>query len=134
MARNAGRFFSPLPMAKSRLLLILVSVRRARPSLRYCLNARAIVVHVQLRRHTFGQHAGCGNDRACVWSSDDGRSTAPHWAAEVEVFTDDFFEEDAAGSGLVQDLRQGKLRLQNGQLVAVAGPTIRVHEGVRQAG
>jgi hypothetical protein len=35
---------------------------------------------------------------------------------------------------LVQDLRQGKLRLQNGQLVAVAGPTIRVHEGVRQAG
>ncbi len=36
-SRRAGRFFSRLPMAKSLALLIVVSVRRARFSLWYCL-------------------------------------------------------------------------------------------------
>ena len=34
---QAGRFFSRLPMPKSRVLLMVVSVRSAQPSLWYCL-------------------------------------------------------------------------------------------------
>src|SRR5262249_43054802 len=42
-------------------------------------------------------------------------------AANVEVFADDLFEEDAAGDGLVEDLGEGGLRLQDGGVVPVAG-------------
>ena len=37
MLRSAGRLLSRLPIAKSRVLLMVVSVRKARPSLWYCL-------------------------------------------------------------------------------------------------
>ena len=40
---------------------------------------------------------------------------------DIEVLPDDFLEENAAVQRTIQDLRQGELRLQDGQVVAVSG-------------
>jgi hypothetical protein len=55
-------------------------------------------------------------------------------AAEVEVLADHLLEEDAAGQRPIQDLGQGELGLEDGDLVAVAGLPVLGGEGVGQAG
>src|SRR5437764_13571399 len=52
--------------------------------------------------------------------------------ADVEVFTNDFFEEYTARDGTVQYLCQRELRLQDGNLVAVPRFGVASAAGIRQ--
>src|SRR6266446_8848261 len=45
-------------------------------------------------------------------------------APEVEILPDDLFEEAAAGDGTIEDLGQGELGLQDGELVPIAGRSV----------
>jgi hypothetical protein len=54
-------------------------------------------------------------------------------ASQIEVLADDFFKEDPAVDGAIEHLGEGELRLQDRELITVAGPTILSGEGVRQA-
>ena len=53
---------------------------------------------------------------------------------QIEVFANDFFKEDTAAQGTIQNLGQGKLGLENGQVVAVASGAILRGKGMGQAG
>src|SRR6185295_13718694 len=44
--------------------------------------------------------------------------------SDVEVLADHLLEEDASGERLVEDLGQGELGLQDGELVAIAGGAV----------
>ncbi len=102
------------------------------------LHAGGLVLDVQGRRDTVGEHpgpepAGCRVaapvlDPAIEYEAD------PVGAADVEVLADDFFEEHPARQGPVQDLGQGELGLEDGDVVAVSGPPVRRGERVRQTG
>ena len=97
--RSAGRLRSRLPMPKSRVLLMVVSVRSARPSLWYCLMRDVLVVDVQRRDDAVGDDAGAEAPRGAA--GDAARSKIKlHLvgAADVEVLADHFLEEDAARS------------------------------------
>ena len=52
---------------------------------------------------------------------------------DVQVFTDDFFKENAAAYWRIQNLREGKFELQNGKLIAVAGLTVVVGKGMGES-
>ena len=52
--------------------------------------------------------------------------------ADVEVFPDDFFKEDAAAYGPIQNLSEGEFDLENGELIAIAGLTVFGGEGMGQ--
>jgi hypothetical protein len=54
-------------------------------------------------------------------------------ATDVQVFSDDFFKEDAAAYGLIQYLGEGKFELENGELIAVAGLTVLRGEGMGES-
>jgi hypothetical protein len=41
--------------------------------------------------------------------------------ADIEILANDFFEETAAGVGPIQDLRQREFRLEDGEVIAIAG-------------
>ena len=53
-------------------------------------------------------------------------------AADVEIVPDDLLEEDLTGCRCVQDVGEGELGLQDGQLVAVASGDVISSERVRQ--
>ena len=53
--------------------------------------------------------------------------------AQVEILAHDFFEEAAAGAGPIEDLGQGEFRLEDRELVAIAGAAMRGREGMREA-
>jgi hypothetical protein len=85
------------------------------------LDARSFVVDVQRGRDALGEDAGAeaaGGPAGHAPVEDQGDLVG---AADVEVLADDLLEEDAAGDRLVEDLGEGELRLQDGDVVAVAG-------------
>ena len=43
---------------------------------------------------------------------------------KIQILTDDIFKQDAAAERSVQDLSQGELGLQNGDVIAIAGGTV----------
>ena len=53
--------------------------------------------------------------------------------AEIEILADDFFEETAAGHRSIEDLREGELGLQDGELIAIPGGPVRRREGMGHA-
>src|SRR4051812_5693380 len=104
--RKAGKLSSRLPMPKSRVSLIVVSVRRARPSLWYLLDPGMLVVDVQRRRHPFGEHPRPEPARGPLGDApleDQLHLVRP---SQVEVLADHLLEEDTAGERPVQDLGQ----------------------------
>ena len=52
---------------------------------------------------------------------------------DVQVFSDDFFKEDAAAHGLIQNLSEGKFELENGELITVSGLTVVGGEGMGES-
>src|SRR6516225_6589851 len=102
--------------------------------LKVLLDARAFVVDVQRGDHPLGQHAGA----EAAWGArvDPPVEDQLHLVgtAQVEVFANDFLEEDSAAQRAIQDLSQGKLGLENGQVVAVASGAILRGKGMGQAG
>jgi len=54
-------------------------------------------------------------------------------ASDVEVFPDDLLEEDPAGHGAVEHLRERELDLENGKAVADSGSAVVATEWMRQA-
>ena len=115
---------SRLPMPKSRVLLMVVSVRRARPSLWYCLILLNLVIDVQRRGHAFGQHARAKTARRSLGHAPLEDQLHLIGPAQVQVLADDFLEEDAARLRPIEHLGQRKLRLQDRHVVAVAGLAI----------
>jgi len=98
------------------------------------LDARVLVIDIQGRRHVLSNDAGAetsGGSRRNPAIEDEPDF---FWSAEVEILTDDVLEEEAAVLGLVEDLGERELGLQDGNLVAVSGLAIRTGEGMRQSG
>ena len=97
---------------------------------------RMLVVDVQARDDPVGDDPGAEPARrgeaalADDPAGEDQRDLVR--AADVEVVPDDLLEEDPPGGGCVQDLGEGELGLQDGQLVAVAGGDVISSERVRQ--
>src|SRR5579871_2154041 len=98
------------------------------------LDARALVVDVQRRRYPFRQHARAEASRRLGGDASSEDQLDLVGAAQVQVLADDLLEEDAAGQRPVQHLGQGEFRLEDGQVVAVAGLAVLICKGVRQAG
>ena len=100
------------------------------------LDLRMLVVDVQARDHAAGDDAGAEPARRGVLApaldapvEDQGNLVR---AADVQVVADDLLEEDPPGGRRVQDLGEGELGLQDGQLIAVAGRDVAGGERVRQ--
>jgi hypothetical protein len=53
-------------------------------------------------------------------------------AAQIQVFADDFLQEDSSGDRTIQHLGQGELRLQKGEIVAIPGVAIAALERMGQ--
>ena len=84
--------------------------------------------------HAVGKHPGSKTSR-CLLGYATIKDQLHHvWTSEVEILPDDLLEENAATQRTVQDLGQGELGLQNGQVIAVAGLVILGRVGMRQAG
>lgn len=121
-SRRAGRLHGRLPMPKSRLSLMVVSVRSARASLWYCFTlvdlystcSEGVTPWVKIRVPA---------DLAV----EDQRH--PVGAAEVDVLAHHLLEEHPSG---LRPVGQGELGLQDRELVAVAGPPVGGGEGVGQ--
>ena len=110
-----------------------------RPSFLVVLLDRGVlVVHVQARGDAAGDYPGA---EAAGGGAGAGALQPPvedqadlAGAAGVEVVADDLLEEDPSRDRLVEHLGQGKLGLQDGQVVAVAGLPVGGGERVRQPG
>ena len=137
-SRSAGRLCSRLPMPKSRVSLMVVSVRRADSFLVVLLDAGRLVVDVQRRDDAVGEDPGAeparGRRRLAADDAPVEDQRDPVGAADVEVLADDLLEEHPPGQGPVQHLGEGELGLQDRDVVAVAGPAVRGGERVRQPG
>ena len=100
------------------------------------LDLRMLVVDVQAGDHPVGDDAGAEPARGRVLATADDLAAEDQrhlvWAADVEVVADDLLEEDPARHRRVQDLSEGELGLQDGQLVGVAGRDVIGGERVRQ--
>ena len=55
-------------------------------------------------------------------------------AAHIQVLADDLLKQDAPRDGPVKDLREGELRLQDGDIVAEASRALLRREGMGDAG
>ena len=133
MARKSGRFFRSRPIAKSRVLLIVVSVRRARSSLEVLLDLGGFVADMQRGDDPLSNDAGIEHTRRAFGNppledqADLGRAT------QIDVLANDLLEQVASAQGSVEDLRAGEFRLQDGQLGVEAGGVILRGEGIGQA-
>ena len=95
---------------------MVVSVRRARPSLWYCLMRRSFVVDVQGGHDAIGNDAGAkqaGRGLGNPAVKDQLHLFGP---ADIEVFANHFFKEDAAGERSVENLGEGEFDLQDGKV------------------
>ena len=102
------------------------------------LDRGVLVVHVQARGDAAGDHPGAEPARG---GAGPGAHQPPGEdqadlvrAPGIEVVADDLLEEHPAGHGLVEHLGQGGFRLQDRQVVAVAGFPVSRGERVRQPG
>ena len=55
------------------------------------------------------------------------------WTPQVQVFTDDVLKQDATREGTIQDLGEREFRLQNREVIPVAGATVLSRERMGQA-
>src|SRR6202008_3335377 len=96
------------------------------------LDARVLVIDVQGWGDLLRDHPGAkaGFRRARYPGIEDEFDLLR--AAEIEVLADHLLEEHATMQGSVEDLGGGELRLQDRDIVAVAGLAVRSSEGMRQ--
>ena len=121
------------PTSKSYVWLTTVSVRRARPSLWYCLMRECFVIHVRRRDHPVGDHAGAiprGGASGDALVEDQLHVVRPTY---VHLLAHHLSVEDPSPRGRLEDLGQSELGLQNQDVVADAASPVASREGVRQA-
>src|SRR6201993_2277528 len=96
------------------------------------LDARVLVIDVQGWGDLLRDHPGAkaGFRRARYPAIEDEFDLLR--AAEIEVLADNLLEEQATVQGSVEDLGGGELRLQDRDIVAVAGLAVGSREGMRQ--
>src|SRR5579875_672344 len=96
------------------------------------LDARSLIVDVQGRNHAIGNHPG--SEQSGRTFGDPAVEDPLHLLgpADVQVFPNHFFEEDATGQWSVENLGEGKFDLENGELITIPGLTVARGERVRQ--
>src|ERR1700693_5302666 len=104
--RSSGRFSMRRPMAKSRVSLMVVSVRSACPSLWYCLMR---VIDVQRRDHAVGDDTGAEPPRRAAAHLAVEHQAHLAGTADIEVLADHLLEEDAPRHRLVEHLGEREL-------------------------
>src|ERR687895_2281273 len=92
-----------------------------------------LIIDVQRRCHPCGQYAGAEASGRTPGHPPGKDQLHLIGSAQVQVLADDFLEEDPAAEGSVQDLSQGELGLEDGNLVAVTGSAVLSRKRVRQA-
>src|SRR6516165_9745177 len=85
---------------------------------------RTLVVNVQGGNDTLGDDPGAETARRARVHASAEDQLHLAWSTYVEVFTNDLLEEQPACRWPVEHLSQGKLRLQNRDLVPVSGLAI----------
>src|SRR5256884_3523796 len=95
------------------------------------LDVGILVVQVQGRYHAFCQHPRPESTGRPPRQSAVEKQLHPIGSSDVQILPDDFFKEDAAGQRSIQHLGERKLRLQNGEVIAVTGSAILGGERVR---
>jgi hypothetical protein len=98
------------------------------PLLEVLLDARGLVVDVQRRGDALGDDAGAKAPRRPPGDAPIEDQADLLGAAEVEVLADDLLKQMPSRKGTVEDLRAGEFRLQDGDVVVVAGGTIGIRE------
>ena len=96
------------------------------------LNARTFVVDVQRGDDSISDDSGTKGTGRGFGDPAIKDELNLFGATDVQVFSDDFFKEDATTEGLIQNLSEGKCDLQNGELITVAGLTILEGERMRE--
>src|SRR6202171_3173111 len=102
------------------------------------LDSGVLVVHVQARGDSFGDHPGAERAWCRAWPAthqppvEDQRNLVG--AADVEVVADDLLEKDPTRDGAVHHLGQGELGLQDRDLWALAGGATPDADGMREYG
>src|SRR6266550_5360176 len=118
-------------MPKSRVLLMVVSVPKARPSLWYCLMWDSCSPGARKVPRLLSAPAS-GIGRVSAASVGGQKATAADRAFRCPDSPGSFFKEDATGQRSIQHLGDRKLRLQNGEVIALTGSAIPGGERVRQ--
>src|SRR3990172_10943333 len=93
------------------------------------LDLGLLVLHMERRHDTFGQHArpkaaGCAARDASI--KDQLHLIRP---TDVEILANHFFEETAARERPIEDLGQRELGLQDGEVISIAGGAVGRGEG-----
>jgi hypothetical protein len=96
------------------------------------LDPALLVVDVQRGHYPLGDDAGTKAARGVFAHPPVEDQLHVVGSAEVEVLADDLLEEDPSGDGAVQHLGQGALRLQDGEVVAIARRAVLRGKGLRQ--
>src|SRR5262249_9830665 len=98
------------------------------------LDATPFVVDVQRWGNSLGHYPRSEPPRCALVDRTLENQLYVVGTANVQVFTDDFLKEDAAGERSVQDLGKGEFHLEDGDLVAIARGAVRGGKRMRQAG
>src|SRR5437667_6016779 len=96
------------------------------------LEAGLLVVDVERGYHAFRQDAGAEWPRCLPRDAAIENELHLIGPAEVELLTHHFFEEAAAGAGPIEDLGQGKFRLEDRELIAIPGRAVGGGERMRE--
>ena len=96
------------------------------------LDARALVVDVQRGNHALGDDAGAKPPRGAPGDAPLEDQLHLIGPADIEVLANHFLEEHPAGDGPVQHLGERELRLQDRQVVAIAGRPVSAGKRMRQ--
>ena len=97
------------------------------------LDACALVVDVQGRNHAIGDDTGAKQPRRAFGDPTVEDQLHLFGSPYIEVFSNHFLEKDSPRYRSIQDLGQGELDLQDGEIVAVSRLTVSTGERVRQA-
>src|SRR5208337_2527107 len=96
------------------------------------LEAGPFVVHMQRGHHAVGDDAGAKRARGTLGDPASEDELYLFGPADVEVFSNHFFKEDATRQGSIQNLSKGEFDLQDGKVVLVSGLTVAERKGVGQ--
>ena len=91
-----------------------------------------LVVDVKSRDDALGQNACPEAPRRATGHAPIKDELHLIGAADVEILSNDFFEEDPSGDRSIEDLREGELALEDRQVIAIAGLAVGGREGMRQ--
>src|SRR5207245_6145524 len=94
------------------------------------LDARSFIVDVQRGYDSIGDDSGTKGAGRSLGDPAIKDELHLFGTADVEVFSDHIFKEDAAADGLIQDLSEGPFEFENRELITVSGLTVSVGERV----